>query len=460
MKRTLRPGLLAIVALAAGSFSLADSFKIDVSPIGIAHECASGVKYGINRVCISVTNDDRNEDDGDHAKPIKSFYFEFYPNPDCGWSHPVLNTPPNWDTDSGDVKPILPVPGQGPRRWMHWQTDDDEECLEPGEESAKPFCLTMVGNPQVFNMTTDTNDNDGDSVHDLLASVNLGGQDIHDINDTDFRTDTDGDGIVDEDETHSDPTKADTDDDGFPDGSDNCPGVDNPDQKDSDGDGLGDACDPDPEEKDADSDTLNDGRERVVGTDPENYDSDGDGRIDKEELEKDSDPNDPKSKPEFSLDGIDNDGFGLIDEDFDADDDGVDSLFDNCDLTPNEGQRDSDGDSEGDACDLDDGLLHFTALQGVEVAWQPDEGFLSYNLYRGSMAYLLDSGLYVQPPGSNPYAAWFCDLPLPSLLDGLVPESGELFFWLVSGNDADGVEHDLGTASNGDIRPLGPSCHQ
>lgn len=36
----------------------------------------------------------------------------------------------------------------------------------------------------------------------------------------------------------------DPDHDGIPSGSDNCPGVPNPDQTDSDGDGYGDACDP------------------------------------------------------------------------------------------------------------------------------------------------------------------------------------------------------------------------
>ena len=40
------------------------------------------------------------------------------------------------------------------------------------------------------------------------------------------------------------PSPVDTDGDGVVDDVDNCPGVSNPDQKDSDGDGKGDACDP------------------------------------------------------------------------------------------------------------------------------------------------------------------------------------------------------------------------
>ena len=40
------------------------------------------------------------------------------------------------------------------------------------------------------------------------------------------------------------PNDDDTDDDGVPDGTDNCPVNPNPDQTDTDGDGLGDVCDP------------------------------------------------------------------------------------------------------------------------------------------------------------------------------------------------------------------------
>jgi thrombospondin type 3 repeat protein len=42
------------------------------------------------------------------------------------------------------------------------------------------------------------------------------------------------------------PPPSDADNDGHPDGSDNCPSVFNPDQFDTDGDGLGNACDPTP----------------------------------------------------------------------------------------------------------------------------------------------------------------------------------------------------------------------
>ena len=55
--------------------------------------------------------------------------------------------------------------------------------------------------------------------------------------------DNDGDGLTDE-----DCPPQDSDDDGVPDLQDNCDTVPNPDQMDLDGDGIGDVCDPDPEQ--------------------------------------------------------------------------------------------------------------------------------------------------------------------------------------------------------------------
>src|SRR5213593_2293566 len=98
---------------------------------------------------------------------------------------------------------------------------------------------------------------------------------------------------------------ADTDGDGIPDATDNCPTVADPDQADRDGDGVGDACDdcpdaPDPAQLDTNHDGIGDACE------PPAADRDGDG---------------------------------------------VPDATDDCPTVANPDQADADGDGAGDACD-------------------------------------------------------------------------------------------------------------
>jgi hypothetical protein len=112
----------------------------------------------------------------------------------------------------------------------------------------------------------------------------------------------------------------DTDGDGVPDATDNCDTVANPDQIDTDGDTLGNACD-----ADDDGDGVIDGADNCPTTvNPTQTDTDGDGI-----------GNACDSTPV----GPDNDG------------DGVPNGTDNCINVANPGQQDADGDHVGDACD-------------------------------------------------------------------------------------------------------------
>ena len=136
-------------------------------------------------------------------------------------------------------------------------------------------------------------------------------------------------------------TPSDIDEDGIADGDDNCPLVYNPDQLDTDEDGLGDVCEiPHPVSP-------------CCGLECE-LDSDGDGTPDRQDLC----PYTANSEEE----NVDTDRDGLGDvcdtvDDFDGD--GVPDAEDNCPAVSNPGQENTDSengitDHFGDACDTCD----------------------------------------------------------------------------------------------------------
>lgn len=175
--------------------------------------------------------------------------------------------------------------------------------------------------------------------------------------------DSDSNGVGDLCET--DGSNDDSDGDSIPDVSDNCPTVSNSEQGDVDFDGIGDACDPQ-DDSDSDSDSVRDEIDNCfVDFNPDQSDIDGDGKGDACDTQNDTDTDGDGIRDEIdncpatdNPDQTDSNGNGTGDSCegvvvIDTDNDTIPDATDNCPTAVNTDQIDTDGDGIGDVCDTE-----------------------------------------------------------------------------------------------------------
>jgi len=141
----------------------------------------------------------------------------------------------------------------------------------------------------------------------------------------------------------------------------------------------------------------------------------------------------------------------------DTDADRVGDACDNCPFDKNPDQGDFNYDFVGDVCDLNDGLILVTIPDRLSVAWQLENGFESFNVYRGDLGVLKATGVYTQDPATVPLAAKVCGVIDGAILDNSTPSTGMGVFFLLTAN-LNGVEGSLGANSAGAPRPNTNPC--
>lgn len=208
--------------------------------------------------------------------------------------------------------------------------------------------------PEFWEIITDSQDTDGDTIVDILDNCpNVGNVD---------QKDSDKNGYGDACDNPDTGDIVDADGDTLSDAEDNCRLVPNPDQLDTDKNGLGDACDEVTTIIDIDGDTIADDKDNCPKVaNPDQKDSNNNGIGDACEtavIDSDGDtiPDDKDNCPDAAnVDQKDSDKNGIGDACdvviIDSDGDTIADDKDNCPKVANVDQKDSNKNGIGDACE-------------------------------------------------------------------------------------------------------------
>ena len=257
--------------------------------------------------------------------------------------------------------------------------------------------------------------------------------------------------------------------------TDNCAYNSNPDQMDTDGDGIGDVCDC----SDPDGDGWGSGSGAgCLDNCPYDssrypYDSDGDGIGDVCDCDSGVNLGDPDSDGVPNCGDNCNDAFNPMQEDHDGDgfgdscdctgigsdpgdidEDGVVNCSDNCPSRVNPMQEDYDGDGLGDACDCygipEVGDTVRLDADGM-ISWDPVPTIAAYNAYRGYRK--------MGSPFQYTHLCMQSSTPNTSAADALSPHAGSVFYYLITSQCPVGEPQSIaGHDSSGSSQPLPFAC--
>ena len=102
-------------------------------------------------------------------------------------------------------------------------------------------------------------------------------------------------------------------------------------------------------------------------------------------------------------------------------------------------------------------MLYLFMHDKLNVYWQNEQGFNPWNVYFGDLSVLRATGIYTQPPLSNPNADRACHVLSNSVGNVATPPVGTTQFSLVTGISG-GVEGSLGTTHAGAPRVNSNPC--
>ena len=239
------------------------------------------------------------------------------------------------DPDGSDCRPFDPAIFHGQIETCNGVDDDCDALVDEGSADFDGDGLADC----VDGDDDNDGDPDGSDCQPMNPAVNAGAPELCN------GVDDDCDGLYDEGygdhdgDDLADCVDPDDDEDGIPDGGDNCPTLSNVEQVDNDEDGIGDACD-----GDDDNDGVADDEDncpKVANATQANSDGDAAGDACDEDDDGDGDPDSLDCRPKDAA--IHHDQLETCD--------GVDN---NCDGIQDEGYPDSDSDSLKDCVDGDD----------------------------------------------------------------------------------------------------------